>query len=560
MLHAGKDRISTVRRRCALDKTKPRPQLPRANGHKYSGMEHSFENLVLEGGGAKGVAYIGAAKILDEAGILPNIKRFAGTSAGAITATWLAIGMKAEDILEEVSLKNLMDLLDAPVSKGWLGYLKWIPHIPGVPSWLTVDSISMALTIATEKGACEGEEFLDWFGDVLERHLARLHPSKKGLDKDITFDKLYHALGVELCIVAYNMVLGNENYFHVKTTPMMKIKEAVRMSMSIPVVFKPCELSSFPSTFVDGAMAANYPIWAFDGWYLSMKKEDTFHKRLKMDEGQMVRRMFHPEHRRERFGTRNDKTLGLLLFSSDDREMYQERYDERHRKLAEMKSDHEFFKETEEVTELHKSYKEKMAEREKAQNLSKKTLEQLFGEDIKEMIERVEGVNPPPIPEMDTSARGGFSPIPRLERPTIISTEKAKELFFKIFSDEDIAILDAPSKEKAFELMMLDENGKLTTDRLWKIYDNVGPLQQARRTYLGHRLVSTPRQYFSSMIEFVGRHSGTSEEDVHRSVAIDTGYVGTMDFDMANEDMEFLMRQAAWATIAFLEEKKGAMV
>ncbi|XP_035663226.1 uncharacterized protein LOC118406930 [Branchiostoma floridae] len=103
---------------------------------------------------------------------------------------------------------------------------------------------------------------------------------------------------------------------------------------------------------------------------------------------------------------------------------------------------------------------------------------------------------------------------------------------------------------------MLDDAGNLTTDKLRKIYENVGPLQLARRSFLGLRQVSTPRQYFGTMLEFVGRTSDISEEDIHRSVAIDVDYVGTMDFDMAPADMEFLMRQGAAATVAFLEEKK----
>eukprot|EP00058_Branchiostoma_floridae_P001078 XP_002586566.1 hypothetical protein BRAFLDRAFT_106348 [Branchiostoma floridae] len=503
-----------------------KPELPKISGIDFSG-SYTFENLVLKGGGAKGIAYIGAAKVLDDAGILPNIKRFAGTSAGAITAALLAIGMSPQEMLDELSQKNLMDLLDPPVKKGWLSFLDLVPHIPGVPSWLTVDNMSMALSAVTDRGACEGQEFLDWFGDILDRHLERLHPDKKGLDKDITFDKLYHTLGVELCVVAYNMVLGNETYFHVKTTPMLKIREAVRMSMSIPVVFKPFEMGLiYPYTFIDGGLAANYPLWAFDGWYLSMEEEDSFHKKLKKDDGdssKMVRKMFHPEYRKERFDTRNDDTLGVLMFSSRDREMYQEQFEGRLEKLVEVKP--EFEKKTEE-TALNKNYKKDTEEREKISNASIEAFRKLIGEGVREMIQEIEGTDPGPPVEA------------------------------RIFTEDDIAFLDVPSMEKAFELMMLDDDGQLTTDKLRKVYENVGPLQLARRKYLGLRLVSTPRQYFSTMLEFVGRTSDISEEDIDRSVAIDVDYVGTMDFDMAPADMEFLMRQGAAATVAFLEEMK----
>ena len=42
-----------------------------------------FESLVFKGGGAKGSIYPGAVKALEDMGIMPHIKRFAGASAGA---------------------------------------------------------------------------------------------------------------------------------------------------------------------------------------------------------------------------------------------------------------------------------------------------------------------------------------------------------------------------------------------------------------------------------------------------------------------------------------------
>lgn len=43
-------------------------------------------NLVFEGGGALGIAYLGVLHYLYQNNILQNVKRVAGTSAGAITA------------------------------------------------------------------------------------------------------------------------------------------------------------------------------------------------------------------------------------------------------------------------------------------------------------------------------------------------------------------------------------------------------------------------------------------------------------------------------------------
>ncbi len=47
-------------------------------------MNYPFRKLVFEGGGVKGIAYVGAMEILEENQILQNIHRVGGTSAGAI--------------------------------------------------------------------------------------------------------------------------------------------------------------------------------------------------------------------------------------------------------------------------------------------------------------------------------------------------------------------------------------------------------------------------------------------------------------------------------------------
>ena len=49
-----------------------------------------FRNLIFEGGGVKGIAYVGALQVLEEHGILSDVVRVGGTSAGAINSVLLA--------------------------------------------------------------------------------------------------------------------------------------------------------------------------------------------------------------------------------------------------------------------------------------------------------------------------------------------------------------------------------------------------------------------------------------------------------------------------------------
>ncbi len=64
----------------------------------YSPKIYEYKNLVLEGGGIPGLAYPGALKGLEEKGIIKNIERVAGTSAGAITALMVSLGYNSYEI------------------------------------------------------------------------------------------------------------------------------------------------------------------------------------------------------------------------------------------------------------------------------------------------------------------------------------------------------------------------------------------------------------------------------------------------------------------------------
>ena len=71
-----------------------------------------YKNLVFDGGGARGIAYCGAIKVLENEGIMKNIVNFAGTSVGAIVAASLAVGYTADEIEEILLNKNFDEFRD----------------------------------------------------------------------------------------------------------------------------------------------------------------------------------------------------------------------------------------------------------------------------------------------------------------------------------------------------------------------------------------------------------------------------------------------------------------
>lgn len=72
--------------------------------------------LVLSGGGSKGIAYAGMLRAMHERGFLDSLTHVSGSSAGAMTASLLAIGMQHEKITKLVNELNLIYCLD---NKGW---------------------------------------------------------------------------------------------------------------------------------------------------------------------------------------------------------------------------------------------------------------------------------------------------------------------------------------------------------------------------------------------------------------------------------------------------------
>src|SRR3989304_2942234 len=74
-------------------------------------------DLVFEGGGAKGMVFVGAMQVFESLGHTPG--RLLGTSAGAITAALLAAGYGSPEMLEALAEKKggrsvFSDFLGAP--------------------------------------------------------------------------------------------------------------------------------------------------------------------------------------------------------------------------------------------------------------------------------------------------------------------------------------------------------------------------------------------------------------------------------------------------------------
>ena len=119
-------------------------------------------------------------------------------------------------------------------------------YIPGV-KW--INRISLLTNLWKRFGLHPAKTLVDYLGDILEKYAG---------DRELTFGGLYRKYGTELCISVSNLSRRHSEYFHVTTTPNVQIKDAIRASMSIPIVFQPMEFNS--DSYIDGGVFNNYPL------------------------------------------------------------------------------------------------------------------------------------------------------------------------------------------------------------------------------------------------------------------------------------------------------------
>jgi len=194
-------------------------------------MKTHYENLVFEGGGVCSFAYCGAISELEKMGILQKIKCFAGSSIGALFAGLLAADFTAREIWEVQTIINFGDLSN-----------KY--------------DVSNAFNLFKNLGVNSSSGIRKQINAILSTRI----------NKDETLSGLFKKTGKELVLVSCCLNTEKAVYFHHATHGSVKVIDAIIASMSIPVFFRPLQVSLFNEdySFVDGAIVDNYPIWIFN--------------------------------------------------------------------------------------------------------------------------------------------------------------------------------------------------------------------------------------------------------------------------------------------------------
>lgn len=193
----------------ADDVRPPSPPLPR--------------ELVLSGGGTGGLAMLGALHRLREAGRLARVTRWVGASVGSIVASLLLSG-----------------------------------YTP-----LTVYKVLEGLDFAGFAGDVNGDNvlgFFDTMGAMEPDGILRLYDvmlRKKGYDETVTLSEFDARTGHTLVIAGYNVTRGETVAFTAQTHPRMPLRLAVRISISVPILFRPVMYEG--ELYVDGAVMEHVP-------------------------------------------------------------------------------------------------------------------------------------------------------------------------------------------------------------------------------------------------------------------------------------------------------------
>jgi predicted acylesterase/phospholipase RssA len=246
-------------------------------------------DLVFEGGGAKGMVFVGALQEFEAAGHSGD--RLLGTSAGAITAALIAAGYTSERMLEALGEEED----GQPVFAGFMGIpgpfddvaidrsatieLLQRVDLPFVPErWerkldrkivdglLAIERYRHIFSFVEHGGWFAATKFLTW----MKRKLGTAaNGSPTGFDS-ATLSEFFDATGKELCLIASDTTAQKILVLNHRTAPDCPLVWAVRMSMSIPLVWQEVEWETDWGQYrghdvaghliFDGGMLSNFPI------------------------------------------------------------------------------------------------------------------------------------------------------------------------------------------------------------------------------------------------------------------------------------------------------------
>ena len=203
-----------------------------------------FQNClgVFEGGGVKGIAYVGAYREAIKRGV--SFSEIVGASVGSIIAVMIAAGVTPEKLESIVRELDFNSFLNRPETLDGIGFNKYYKF--GMQLILPKEYIPIYDKLGMYNSN-KVEEFVENnLRDIL------------GKNETIKFSHLK----LPCSIVAADLKTGKAKIWGTKTTPDEDVAKAVRTSSNIPLFFQPVE-----KRYVDGGILSNLPTFLFNRVY-----------------------------------------------------------------------------------------------------------------------------------------------------------------------------------------------------------------------------------------------------------------------------------------------------
>lgn len=244
-------------------------------------------DLVLEGGGTRGIVLNAAVETLEAQG--HSIRRVIGTSAGAIGAACLAIGFSGAELVAASRARTdsgapvFSRYIDDPPDGSTAAFKdsslhRWLlaqeerNEIPrGIAAIIAREAMALfersrparsLFSFVEEGGIVSGDGFVQWLSETFESKL----PGASRL----TMSELFRRTGRHLTVMATDTTNGRSLVLNHITAPELPVVMAVRMSMSIPLFFNEVVWRREWGTYlgnaaegvvvVDGGVLSNFPL------------------------------------------------------------------------------------------------------------------------------------------------------------------------------------------------------------------------------------------------------------------------------------------------------------
>jgi NTE family protein len=260
-------------------------------------------DLVFSGGGAKGIAHIGALMELEKRGV--PYRRIVGTSSGSIMALMLASGYSADEMVVAITERTpdgkiiMAEFLDTPTSfpeevihGSFLytliesAFLSALPDQIGsqaekyfVEKLVESPVIREAFSFTEYGGVYAGDVFLGWLNEKLDQDGRNF--------SQLSLAEFYQETGSDLSAIITDITNQRMLVVNYHTAPDLPVAMLIRMSMSIPLVYKnviwQSEWGSYQDEDISGHEIVDGGIGSNFGIEMVISKEPEFVEAMGME-------------------------------------------------------------------------------------------------------------------------------------------------------------------------------------------------------------------------------------------------------------------------------------